>query len=308
MQPTLSIHITDLCNSRCTFCVVGSPLYTKNTVQFGQVLDFLKSNANQGFWAVNLHGGEPTIDPHFLDILANIRELGYKEVHLQTNGIKLADSSYAKKLVDLGVTLFIVSLHGDSPAMQDELTHTPLGLERTLEGIRQVKALGASVRTNTVITKRNVEHVLGIARLACELSVDHVNFSNLHPVGSAFFSFQKLVPPFAVIRTHLLPAVEHLLIASRKVTLEGFPYCTMPNMESLHLNEQGRRIRMLMRGQVIENYDEFMSTSCRQFGAPCQTCEIREPCGGVYNEYIQYRGWAEFAPLQRVRLTSHRGT
>lgn len=304
MRSTLSIHVTDLCNSKCSFCVVGSPLYTKNTVGVEQIRQFLSDNAGQDFSVVNLHGGEPTIDPHFLDILEHARALRFPEVHLQTNGIKLADRDYAKRLVDLQVRLFIVSLHGDLPSVHDEQTHTHGGLTRTIDGIRNVKALGAQVRTNTVITMRNVERLPQICELACELGVDHVNFSNIHPVGSAFFSFDRLVPRFRVMHPALQAAVMIALSQQRQITLEGFPYCTMPGLESLHLNEHGRRIRMLMRGQVIEDYDAFMNETCRKFGKPCQSCDFRSRCGGVYPEYVQYRGWEEFLPTQNPRRVS----
>src|SRR4051812_20051806 len=114
----LSIHLTDLCNSKCSFCVVGSPMYTKDSIVFEQVLAFLAENANQNFEAVNLHGGEATIHPHFLETLDAIRSHGYPEVHLQTNAIRLADVAFCRQTVDRGVVLFIISLHGDVAEIQ----------------------------------------------------------------------------------------------------------------------------------------------------------------------------------------------
>ncbi|HEY6252753.1 MAG TPA: radical SAM protein, partial [Candidatus Angelobacter sp.] len=95
MQKFLSIHVTDLCNSTCSFCVVASPLYTKDTIEYSGIVKFLEANAGQGWDAVNLHGGEATIHPRFIEILEMIRRLDYPEVHLQTNAIKLADAGFA---------------------------------------------------------------------------------------------------------------------------------------------------------------------------------------------------------------------
>jgi len=288
--------LTDLCNSKCTFCVVASPLYTKDTVEYGDVVSFLEQHAGS-YDIVNLHGGEPTIHPKFFETLELIRRLGYREVHLQTNATRLANVDFAATTCELGVKLFIISLHGDDPESHDTQTHTPGGFVRVLESIRNVKALGARVRVNTVITRQNVSRLPAIARVVSDACVDHFNISNLHPVGSARFALLRILPSFEEIRAHLYPAIDHCLERDRQVTLEGFPYCTVREKAHLHLNNEYRDIRMMIRGQVIEDYDAFMSNSMRVYGESCKQCAVRTACGGVYREYIGYRGWADFEPL-----------
>lgn len=292
----LSIHLTDLCNSKCTFCVVASPLYTKDTVNYDEVVAFLKDNAGT-YDVVNLHGGEPTIHPKFLETLELIQQLGYREVHLQTNATRLADENFARRCVELGVKLFIISLHGDDPESHDTQTHTPGGFNRVIASIRNVSTLGARVRTNTVITRSNLQRLTSIARVACDAGVTHFNISNIHPVGSALFALERIMPSFEEIRTHLYPAIDHCLERGRRVTLEGFPYCTVSERMDLHLNNEYRDIRMMIRGRVIKDYDAFMSNSMRMYGAPCKGCAVSKSCGGVYREYISYRGWDEFHPV-----------
>jgi len=294
---TLSIHITDLCNSRCNFCVVGSPLYAKDTVDFDGILSFIRTNAGAGYSVVNLHGGEPTIHPKFFDLLQSIHDTGFPEVHVQTNGIKLADIAFVQRARSLGVTWFVVSLHASRGNIQDALTDTVDGWRRTITGIRNAVASGVAVRTNTVITKQNFMTLEDLTRLACDLGVSHLNYSNIHAVGSALLSFSKIVPMFDDVREPLGVAIEYAHSRGRTVTVEGFPYCTLPKWLNLQLNEESREIRMLMRGRVIESYDGFMNDSMRAFGRPCEACAMRERCGGVYREYSAYRGWDEFTPF-----------
>jgi MoaA/NifB/PqqE/SkfB family radical SAM enzyme len=287
---------------------VGSPLYTQDSIDYHQVVTFLRDNAGRGYEAVNLHGGEATIHPHFLDTLKLIRELGYPEVHLQTNGIRLADQEFARQTVQLGVRLFIVSLHGDDPEIHDQQTRTPGGFARTLKGIRHVKALGTAVRTNTVITRLNLERLPAISELAITMGVDHVNFSNLHPVGSAIFGLSRIVPEFSEIRRYLYPAVDLALAHGLRVTLEGFPYCAIRERMNLHLSNEYRDIRMLYRGRVIESYDEFMNDVMRKHGEPCRNCAVQKACGGVYVQYIDLRGWKEFLPMKDAEVATPEST
>jgi MoaA/NifB/PqqE/SkfB family radical SAM enzyme len=293
----LSIHVTDLCNSSCSFCVVSSPFYTEDSVRYESIIEFLKDNAGKGYEAVNLHGGEATIHPHFFDILTLIRDLGYPEVHLQTNAIRLANEKFTKRAVELGVTKFIISLHGHLAELQDSQTGTPGGLKRTLDGIKQVKSLGGHIRTNTVITVSNLGSLQEICELACNVGVDHINLSNLHPVGSSLISRNSIMPKFAAMKKHVYSAADLVTSRGRVFTLEGFPYCAIRDKTQFQLNNDMRDIRMLMRGQVIDSYDDFMSSVMRVYGKPCNECSVKIQCGGVYPQYIDYNGWGEFSPL-----------
>ena len=76
------------------------------------VYEFLKENSNKGFECVNLHGGEPTLLDEFIDIIKMIKELGYPAISVQTNGRKLSEMDFAKDVVNNGVTLGVISLHG----------------------------------------------------------------------------------------------------------------------------------------------------------------------------------------------------
>jgi MoaA/NifB/PqqE/SkfB family radical SAM enzyme len=296
-MPTLSIHITDLCNSACSFCVVASPLYMKDTVDYQSVVDFLQANAHQGFDAVNLHGGEPTIHPRFLDILRMIRRFGYPQTHVQTNGIRLSDPTYVTTLMELGVRSFIVSLHGDRPDVQDSQTATPGGFNKTVQGIRNVKAQQGYVRTNTVITRRNLNRLTSIVELACDLGADHINLSNLHPVGSALLSRENAMMTFSEMHDYVVSAVNVARSYGRGVTLEGFPCCVITECLDHMLTNTARGIRMLARGTVLNDYDDFMARDMSVYSEGCRSCTLRQRCGGVYPQYIEYKGWSEFVPL-----------
>src|SRR5258708_39177667 len=117
----LSIHLTDVCNSKCTFCIVDAPYMKQDTIMRRRVSRFLREHAGQDYEAVSLHGGEATVRRDFLDILDEIRELGYPTVFLMTNGRQFARMNYARTVVDKGVSEFTVSLHGATAGAQGGL-------------------------------------------------------------------------------------------------------------------------------------------------------------------------------------------
>ena len=289
----LSMHVTDLCNSKCGFCVVGSPLAKTDSVAYGDLMRFLIENSGEGYDSVNMHGGEPTIHPRLFDLLTAIRILGYPRVEIQTNGRRLRDPAFVEKLAAHGVQRFVISLHGSDAGVQDLLAQAPGGFDETVEGIRNAVRAGISVRTNTVMTRMNAGQLGDIVRLAVSLGVDHVNISNLHPVGSGYFALDLQGMSVEQTRETLLPVLEELA-SQATITLEGFPLCAVAPWERLAIEDGSRFIRMMYQGQVHDNYDEFMDKECRSYGPPCNGCALREQCGGVYNEYVERRGWAEF--------------
>ncbi|QUL37961.1 radical SAM protein [Erythrobacter sp. JK5] len=301
----ISIHLTDLCNSECSFCVVGSPLYTKDTIRRADIEGFLHENAGK-FDVVNLHGGEPTIYPRFFETIELIRQLGYREIHLQTNGVRLAEPGMLDRLKAANVSKLIVSLHGADAETQEAQTFHRRSFDRIVTGMRMAHAEGIHIRTNTVVTYQNLLQLPDIARLACDIGVDHVNISNMHPVGSARIARATMMPMLTEILPPLDDAIDIVRGAERTVTLEGFPHCVVTGngRDELHLHNEYRAIRMLMRGEVLEDYDDFMRFEMRIQGEKCSKCPGKSICGGVYGEYVEFFGWDEIRPLTEAEVAA----
>lgn len=296
MEPEkmLSIHMTDLCNNRCIFCVVDSPYQKREQVSSQRIIDFLAEHQAKGYQGVNIHGGEATIRKDFLQLLEKIREYGYPRVILQTNARRLADLDFARQTVDRGVDLFVVSIHGHDSQTHDRITGVSGSLEQAVQGIRNVKSLGARVRTNTVVSKLNYSVLPMIIQLLLNLSVDHVNISALHTAGSAYRNFEAVTPTYLEIRTFLEEAVRLVKQTEIRLTLEGFPFCCIPGMEQSVIDWENQKFKMLFRSFVLNDYENYMDQNMRVHGEPCVACHQNKKCGGVYKEYIAFRGWDEF--------------
>jgi MoaA/NifB/PqqE/SkfB family radical SAM enzyme len=292
----LSIHLTDRCNNRCQFCVVDSPSILKDLVSRERVLSFLEENADFGYRGVNLHGGEATTRRDFLEILTAIRDLGYPTVILQTNARKLSRADFARKCIDLGVEKFVVSVHGSRSEVHDAITQVPNSLRHAVHGIRNVKALGAHVRTNSVVSELNYTDVPDIMSLVVDLGVDHINISALHTQGTAMKNFHAVTPRYRDIEPYVAEAVRRVEASGIVLTLEGFPFCTITGNEHHVVDWDRQKFKMLFRNNVLDDYEDYMDHAMRVHGSPCVGCPQRVRCGGVYKEYVDAFGWDEFTP------------
>lgn len=290
----ISIHLTDRCNNRCIFCIVDAPNQKGEQVSTKRIVSFLEENSGKGYKAVNLHGGEATTRRDFMNILQKINELNYPTIILQTNARKLRNMEFAKKVREQNVDLFVISVHGKDSQTLDFITQIPKSFEQCIQGIKNVKELGAKVRTNTVVSRLNYQELEEIVSLLLELKVDHINISALHTGGTAYRNFEQVTPTYAEILPSLKKAVDKVVGHSVRLTLEGFPYCTIPGLEQHMIDWSTERFKMLYHDMVFDDYEEFMDREFRSKGIPCIDCPHIKVCGGVYKEYIEKRGWDEF--------------
>jgi MoaA/NifB/PqqE/SkfB family radical SAM enzyme len=293
----LSIHLTDVCNSRCTFCIVDSPHMKHDTVLRRRVSRFLREHAGQDYEAVSLHGGEATIRRDFLEILDEIRELGYPTVFLMTNARKLAHPQFARTVVAKGVSLFIVSMHGASAPTQDRISLAPGSFDQAVKGIRNVKELGATVRTNSVVCKDNFTEIPDIVDLCLDLGADQITLSALHTGGTALRNFWQVTPRYDEVRPYVLDACERAVRRGAPLYLEGFPYCTVPGYERFLVDWDTNKYKVLYRSFVMDDYEGHMDDFTRVKDERCGGCVFDDVCGGVYKEYAELIGWDEFHPV-----------
>jgi len=258
---------------------------------------FLRENANQGYELVSLHGGEATIRRDFLEILDEIRELGYPAVSVQTNARKLARMSYARTVVGKGVSLFVVSLHGATAEVQDGISLAPGSFEQAVQGIRNVRELGATVRTNSVVCKDNYPQLPEIADLCLDLGSELVHLSALHTSGTAKRNFWQVTPRYDAIQPYVLEACRRVVRRQGHLELVGFPHCTIPGYERYLRDWQQHRYKVLYRSSVMDDYEDNMDEFSRVKDVRCGSCAFDSVCGGVYKEYAELIGWDEFHPV-----------
>ncbi len=99
------IEITQRCNLACPTCYAdSSPDRAEylSLADFAALLDGLLAKGKGDADIIQLSGGEPTIHPEFFAILDHVLERGIRQVYINTNGIRLADQSFARTLADRG--------------------------------------------------------------------------------------------------------------------------------------------------------------------------------------------------------------
>lgn len=173
----LRVSVTQRCNLHCVYC--GSEAPDPDELSADEIVTLVAAFAGCGFDKVRLTGGEPLLRGDIADIAAGIRAVeGIKKLTLTTNGILLA--KYAAALKEAGVSAVNVSLDTLDKAGYRNLTGADR-LDDVLNGIREARAAGLKVRTNSVLIRgENDAQASRLIELAKQDDID-VRFIELMP-------------------------------------------------------------------------------------------------------------------------------
>jgi len=98
---TILIEITERCNLTCPTCFAGSSPQHSHMMsldEFTRQVDQLVEGGKSGSDMIQLSGGEPTIHPQFMEMIELLFDRGFKKVCINSNGIKLAQEAFTRKL------------------------------------------------------------------------------------------------------------------------------------------------------------------------------------------------------------------
>ncbi len=194
------------CNNRCLVCAQGELRRTRpaeDAAEARRQVEWTEAGDT-----VLFQGGEPTLAPSLLELLARARARGAAHVVVQTNGRRVAYPAYADALAAAGPRLAVdVSLLGSTAAMHDYHTRAAGSFAQTAQGIRNAAARGVRTGVTVVMTRSNYRHLPEIVRLARHLGADAVHFAPLELVGSAERLKRSLAPQTELLGPHLARAV-----------------------------------------------------------------------------------------------------
>lgn len=288
------------CNNHCRFCVQGN----KRRIYGNKTTDIIKEelkDAIKDFNSVVFTGGEPTIRKDFLELVSYTRNLGFKNIQIQTNGRMFAYKKFAQNTVDAGANEFGIALHGHSNILHDYLTSTLGSFEQTTQAIKNLKFLGQFVITNTVITKPNYRHLPQIASLLINLGVDQYQFAFVHALGSASDNFDAIVPRMSMTEYYVKKGLDLGIKSKVKVMTEAIPYCFMQGYEGYIAEKIIPETKIYDFDYIIENFTIARQNEGKVKNSNCKKCKYCDICEGPWKEYPDKFGWAEFKPIKAGR-------
>ena len=187
-----NVDLTSRCNLACPVCFAdanGHP-YELSFEQAQETLRRLRAQRPAPAFAVQFTGGEPTVHPRFLDIVASAKAQGFSHIQVASNGLKLGDPDFACRAREAGLQYVYLQMDGTTDDVFLKVRGRAL-LDRKLAVLQSARKAGLRVIFVPTILKGVNDHQVGdLFRLAFEhldvlsgISFQPVTFSGRVPEG-----------------------------------------------------------------------------------------------------------------------------
>ena len=193
------LYVTQKCNIRCVTCYALDQLERSDDLELADVLQMLRALRADGAWKLSFLGGEPTVYPGLGDVVVAAREIGFRFVRINTNG--MFNASLLHRASMRGVDVWCFSIDGATAAVNDSI-RKGARLDRVLANMRLARDLGYEVRANATITSKNIDQVFDIISIVQDVGGTEVNLNVLFLMGYALDRQDLSVSPAAWRRTY----------------------------------------------------------------------------------------------------------
>jgi uncharacterized radical SAM superfamily Fe-S cluster-containing enzyme len=142
------IDVTNRCNLTCPVCFANAAaagyVYEPTQEQVTGMLENLRANEPVPATALQFSGGEPTIRKDLLDLVRKAKELGFRHVEVNTNGLRLSQSvDYCRELKTAGVSTIYLQFDGLTPDVYNFIRGVNL-LDTKMKAIQNLREAGFS--------------------------------------------------------------------------------------------------------------------------------------------------------------------
>jgi len=181
-----NIDLTNRCNLNCPICFANAGktgvVYEPTFEEVKRMMEILRSEIPPTP-AIQFAGGEPTLRKDLFDIIKLAREMGFLHVQLATNGIKLKDKEYIRRLKEVGLSTIYLQFDGisEKPYLIARGRNLLPFKMKVIENCREV-GFNSVVLVPTLVRGVNDGEVGGIIRYAVE-NFDVVRGVNFQPVS-----------------------------------------------------------------------------------------------------------------------------
>ncbi|PYX29335.1 MAG: radical SAM protein [Acidobacteria bacterium] len=162
----LVFDLTNRCNMKCWPCFMDANavghVHELDLDDIKRILERARSFKPQREVNILFSGGEPTISPFFLDAIGSARALGFKRLHVATNGIRFAqDADFAQQAREAGLHSVFLQLDGVSDESNSHRGVSNLFRVKQ-QAMENLANAGLRITLQVTVAIRNVDKVFSV--------------------------------------------------------------------------------------------------------------------------------------------------
>ena len=276
------------CNARCGFCyyqdLLDNPIEKEPTTK--QLLDYLRVLRSQGATEVEFTGGEPTIRSDLIELIKYAKKIGFVNVSVITNGLRLANPLYADDIVKAGVNDFLFSIHGHTGEIHEEHTSVPGSFFKILDAIRNIQSAKQRCRSTTTVTGKNYLYIEPLFKKLIEINVQCIHLAVFSPVAQAMNTDKSMFVSYSKAAESIKRAIDRYKGQLPLLSVKYIPFCFMKGYENYVMNlyqqsfdpddwnyyysNKVRRANTWYKRAAFDVLVSMGSLLCKDFSSPAQ--------------------------------------
>jgi MoaA/NifB/PqqE/SkfB family radical SAM enzyme len=290
------LRLTRACNNKCAFCLD----YTShNNTSYS--LKYLRTMIKRGYernfngkQRLVLSGGEPTINPNYLEIIKIGKNVGFDKIQTITNGRMFYYKKFIRQAEQVGLDEITFSLHGHTPQLHDQLTGINGSFNQAIGGLKNALSLNFIVNIDIVVNKKNYKKLLEIIKFYYKLGVTEFDLLTIMPYGRAwdenfkslFYNLNKFKPVFQKIIEY---GEKHNLV----IWYNRFPVNYFEDKEYL-IKDIKTKLYHEIFGERRKNFERFLQQNkkmkCLDLKR-CSYCFLQDFCSQLFHyNYLINKG------------------
>lgn len=282
------IQITRICNQKCLFC--SNPANGR-VIDFHEAKEAVDDYIARGYQGIIWTGGEPTLYPRLAELIAYAKERGIHS-RIITNGQKMADLKYFKKLVDSGLEHVNISFFSHKPKIQNFLAQKSDSYRHIIKTLHNAQKIGVITHVNTVINTYNADHLSDIVKFVVKKYpvVNHFIWNNIDPLMNRASKNVNTIPTLNDFEPELFKAMKFLDENGKTFRVERVPLCYM--LEYAYRSTETRKI--VKNEERIVHYLDDTKGVLRQTqwayrkAECCAICTVKDICAGLWQMDVYY--------------------
>ena len=277
-----SLFATDRCSSLCLMCS-QPPLDVNDDWRIQEMLDTI-ALIDPTAPELGITGGEPTLlKDGFLEVVRTAKErLPNTSLHVLSNGRMFRYGSLAKRLGEIQHPdiMIGVPVYSDLEDRHDHVVQAKGAFEDTLIGLHNLGRHGVPVEIRVVLHSYTVERLPHLAEFVYRnlTFASHVALMGLEIMGFAIANLDALwIDPWDY-RAQLERATLFLSERGMRVSIYNHQLCTVPE-------------------SVWPYCAKSISDWKNEYLPQCETCAVRQNCGGFFASVVRRRYSRHIQPL-----------
>lgn len=310
----MTLVLTNECNFKCVYCFRSAEEKWEDELSLEEIYSLIDQAAELEVKYCSLTGGEPTLHPHFGDVVIRMLERDIYP-YISTNGSVISEKTL-QNLYEAGLQTIQFSMDSAEPEIFNKMIGVTGYYENLINAIKSAKKLGYIVRVKGVISNLNADYIESMLSTCDSLGVDYLFFEPFSPGLDGRGNKNLLLTYDQALKVQNL--IDNALKTNKNKTnvmqfkipekwhnSEDIVYCggmytsfIVQSDGTVGVCEQANhpylRFGNIKKDKITDIWNSeavlsFLNPDKSKIKAPCRTCEDFEKCrSGCFNYQLQY--------------------